>query len=106
MVGGVAWFGIGGIDVGWLVDAGDGFANEEAGGDELGEAEGGDVEAGLARRDAQQQVGDHGGEELEADGVFGAAEELAQLEVLMQQIAVVATTMSLPGLRNLRVLYR
>src|SRR5258708_29019208 len=58
-----------------FVDVGDGSAGEQASADEFGEADGGDFEEAVSGGDAQQEVGDHGGQQLQADGVGVAAEE-------------------------------
>src|SRR5260221_8635061 len=83
LIRGVLWPGFGGIDVWGLVDVGDGSAGEQAQGDEFGEADRRYFEPVVASGDAQQQIGDHGGGELQSDGVGAVAEELSDLEVLL-----------------------
>src|SRR5581483_3343228 len=73
----------GGMDFGRLVDPGDGFSGEDAGFDEFGEADGGDGAAAVAGGDAQEQISDHGGDDLETNGVFAAAKEFAQAQMLL-----------------------
>src|SRR6185437_14041082 len=82
LVGG-AGAGLGGVDIGRALDVGDRLACEEAGRDEVGETDCRQGNAAIAGGDAQQEIGDHGGDDLEADGVWRAAEELAQLEMLL-----------------------
>src|SRR5215831_11289694 len=61
---------------GWrLVDLVERTAQEQALADEFGEAERRYGETMQARDDAQQEIGDHAGEDLQADGVFGLTEE-------------------------------
>jgi hypothetical protein len=50
---------------------------------ETGKADSGQDDAALSRSDPQQQISDHGSEYLQADGVLGATEELAQLQMLL-----------------------
>src|SRR6202035_1503386 len=50
---------------------------------QIGKAQGRQGQSAVARGDAQQQVGDQGGEDLGADGVFGTAEEGADFEMLL-----------------------
>src|SRR6266481_3750258 len=66
-----------------LVDAGQGSALEQARSHQVSKAQGRHGRASVARGDAQQQVGDQGGEDLHADSVFGAAEKGADLEMLL-----------------------
>src|SRR5690348_16486580 len=56
---------------------------EEEVGDEFGkpERQGGDTMG--ARCNAQQQIGDHGGEDLQPDGIVVFADELADVEMLL-----------------------
>src|SRR6266851_1005611 len=74
LVGGVSRGGPGRFGSVGFVDVGDGSAGEQASADEFGEADG----------DAQQEVGDHGGQQLQADGVGVAAEEGRDLEMLLE----------------------
>src|SRR5580704_15160167 len=75
--------GPGGIDLRRLVDAGDRFAQEEGEADELSEADRRHGKAMQARGDAQQEEGDHGGQDLQANGVVGASDEAADIEMLL-----------------------
>ena len=59
-----------------------GSAFEQAASHQMGKAQGEERRAAGLRGDAQQQIGDHRGKDLEANGVFGAAEEGADLEML------------------------
>src|SRR5215813_4396365 len=83
LVGGGSWFGPAGDDGRRLVDVGEWFAGEEELADEFGEAQGRHLQTMQARRDAQQQIGDHGCQDLQADGVLVVAEELADGEMLL-----------------------
>ena len=62
---------------------GERFANEEAGAGELSQAQSRQLDAVKTGSDAQEGEGDHGGDDLEADGVFVAAEEGLDLEMLL-----------------------
>ena len=69
---------------GWRsVDFSDRPSQKQALADEFGEAQRRHGEAMKTRRDAQQHIGDHGGEDLQADGVFVPAEELADAQMLL-----------------------
>src|SRR5258708_6145779 len=83
LVGRISRGGRGGVGSVWLVDVGDGSSGEQAGADEFGEADGGHLEEAVSGGAAQQQIGDHGGEELQSDGVWAAAEEGPDLEMLL-----------------------
>jgi hypothetical protein len=48
-----------------------------------GKADGRHDDAAFACGDPQQQISDHGSEDLQADRVLGAAEELAKLQMLL-----------------------
>ena len=67
-----------------LVDPSDGFSGEDAGFDKFSEADGGDGEAAVANGDAQEQIGDHGCDDLETNGVFAAAKEFSQAQMLLE----------------------
>src|SRR5260221_13751248 len=75
--------GFGRVDRRRLVDAGDRLPHEETVADELGEADWQDGDAVQAGGDAQQYEGDHGGQDLQADGVFGSADEAPEVEMLL-----------------------
>src|SRR5258708_36509842 len=75
LVGRISRSSPGGIGSVWFADVRDGSSGEQASADEFGEADGGDFEEAVSGGDAQQQVGDHGGQQLQADGVGVAAEE-------------------------------
>ena len=83
MIWGASGFCLAGIDGRRFVDSAIGFRDEQALADEFGEAQGRHGHAMEPRRDAQQQIGDHGGEDLQADGVVVGAEELADIEMLL-----------------------
>src|ERR1700751_102068 len=51
--------------------------------DQLSEPDGGDGTAVQPGDDAQQDEGNHGGQDLQADGVLGSAEEASDVEVLL-----------------------
>ena len=83
MIWGATGFRVAWID-GWRsFDEGDVASVKDALGDEVGEAQDGHGDAVSARCNAQQRVGDHCGKELQADGIFVVAEELADLEMLL-----------------------
>src|SRR5690242_19296743 len=75
---------------GWwrLVEVGNGSMFEQTRAHEVCEAQGEQVRAAVARGDAQQQIGDHCGQDLQADGVFGTAEKGADFEMLLDPTAV------------------
>src|SRR5258708_29219541 len=83
LVGRISRGGRGGGGSVWLGDVGDGSSGEQAGADEFGEADGGHLEAAVSGGDAQQKVGDHGGQQLQSDGVGVSAEEGPDLEMLL-----------------------
>src|ERR1035437_1082676 len=71
-----------GID-GWRFGNGsDGSPSEQELADEFGEPEWKHGDAVCPRGDAQQQIGDHRGEDLQTDGILVGAEELADIEML------------------------
>jgi hypothetical protein len=70
------------VDGRGFVDGADVAALEEAQGDQIGEAQDRDLDAVAAGGDAQQRVGDHRGEELEADRVVVVAEKAADVKML------------------------
>src|SRR6185437_221831 len=80
---GRAGAGFGGVDIWRALDLGERLSHEEAGGDQVGETDCRQGNAAIAGGDAQQEIGDHAGDDLEADGVWRAAEEFAQLEMLL-----------------------
>src|SRR5258708_32912756 len=84
LVGRISRSSPGGIGSVGFVDVGDGSAGEQASADEFGEADGGHLETAVSGGDAQQEVGDHGGQQLQADGVGVAAEEGRDLEMLLE----------------------
>ena len=59
------------------------FADEKTACNEFCETDGGHNAPALPRRDAQEQISDHGGDDLEANGVFGAAKKTTDDEVLL-----------------------
>jgi hypothetical protein len=68
---------------GWgLIDCGDVSAVEDALSDEIGESEDWDGDTMCSGCDAQEGIGDHRGEELEADGIVVVCEELTDFEML------------------------
>src|ERR1700730_16057210 len=83
LVGRISRGGPGGVGSVWLGDVGDGSSGEQTRTDKFGEADGGHLEEAVSGGDAQQQIGDHGGEELQPDGVWVVAEEGPDLEVLL-----------------------
>src|SRR5260221_8359942 len=74
----VAW-----INRRWLVDFSDRLSHEEALADEFGEAQVRQLHAVQAHRDAQEQIGDHPGDDLQADRVVVRAKEFADIEMLL-----------------------
>src|SRR5260370_33057817 len=83
LVGGASVAGGRGVDLGGSVDIGDRLAYEQRGCDEAGKADGRHDDAAFACGDPQQQISDHGSDDLQADRVRGAAEELAKLQMLL-----------------------
>src|SRR4051794_3984000 len=71
------------IDLGRTVDLGDRLSYEQRCCDEPGEAYCPHDDAVFACGDAQQQIGDHGGKDLQVDGILGAAKKLAKLQMLL-----------------------
>jgi len=71
------------IDRRRLVDFGDGPSRKQELADQLGEAERRQAQGVQARGDTQQQIGDHGGEDLQADGVVVGAKELTDTQMLL-----------------------
>src|SRR5258706_2499717 len=65
LVGGVFWCCLCGVGSVWLVDVGQGDSVEQASGDEFGEADGRDIASALASGDAEQEIGNHCGEQLQ-----------------------------------------
>jgi hypothetical protein len=70
------------VDGRGFVDSAEVAAFEKAQGDQIGEAQDRDLDAVAAGGDAQQRVGDHRGEDLEADRVVVVAEKAADVEML------------------------
>src|SRR6266850_6048475 len=83
LVRGACWFALAWVDGRRLVDFGDRSAREQELADEFCEAERRHLCAIGARCDAQQQIGDHRGEDLQTDRVVVGAEELADIEMLL-----------------------
>lgn len=67
------------IDGGRAFDGGDVSALEQALCDEIGKAQDRHLDTVGSCGDAQQRIGDHGGEELQADGIVVVAEEFSDL---------------------------
>src|SRR5258708_11488007 len=83
LVGGASVAGGRGGDLGGSVDIGDRPSYEQRCCDEAGKADGRHDDAAFACGDPQQQISDHGSDDLQADRVLGAAEELAKLQMLL-----------------------
>ena len=82
MVERVSGFALARID-GWgLVDRGDRPPRKAELADEFGEPDWAHGDVVRPRGDTQQQIGDHRGEDLRADRVVIAAEEVADIEML------------------------
>src|SRR5271156_6614709 len=64
------------------VDGGHGSTFEQACSHQVGKAQRQQARPALARGNAQKQVGDHGGENLQANGVFGTAKKASDFEML------------------------
>ena len=75
---------LGGVDVGWFVDFGDGLSGKEATGNEFDKADSCHGQTAFACGDAQQQIGDHGRNHLETNTVFETGEEFFEFEVLLE----------------------
>ena len=71
---------------GWwgLVEAGDGSVFKQTGAHQVCKAQCEQLRAAVARGDAQQQISDHRGEDLQANGVFGTTEKGADFEMLLE----------------------
>ncbi len=71
--------------VGWrrFIDFSDGPAHEQTLADEFGETERRHFDAIYSRRKAQEQIGDHRGEDLQSNGGLVGAEERADIEMLL-----------------------
>src|SRR5260370_34580343 len=74
LVGRISRSSRGGIGSVWFADVRDGSSGEQASADEFGEADGRHLETAVSGGDAQQQIGDHGGQQLQSDGVWIASE--------------------------------
>src|ERR1700730_14852915 len=74
-----------GMQGGWgLGEVGDGSVLEQASAHEICKAQCEQVRAAVARGDAQQQISDHRGKDLQANGVFGTTEKGADFEMLLE----------------------
>src|ERR1700756_5036349 len=65
-----------------LVNDGHRSAFEQARSNQVGKAQGEQARPTVAGGDAQQQIGDHGGKNLQANSVFGTAEKASDFEML------------------------
>src|ERR1700720_1001125 len=83
LVGGESWLRLTWVNWRRLVDFSDWPSHEQALADEFGEAQRGHFDAIYARREAQEQIGDHCGEDLQANSVLVGAEERADIEMLL-----------------------
>jgi len=81
-VWGAFWFRLAWVYGRWLVDFYERAAREQELGDQFGEAENGNFDPVGARCDAQKKIGDHRGNDLQSNGVFVGAQELADVEML------------------------
>src|ERR1700676_2742467 len=78
-----SWFSPAWVDRRGLVDFGDGFSHEQALADELCEAQHPHFDAVHACCKAQEQISDHRGEDLQADGGLVSTEKRADIEMLL-----------------------
>src|SRR5216683_3093551 len=76
-------FWLAGIDWWRGVDFRDGFSHEQALANEFGEAQVQHFQGIQAPREAQQQIGDHRSDDLQANGVVVLAHEFAKVEMLL-----------------------
>src|ERR1700694_5498368 len=83
LVGGGLVAGGGRVDLGGPVDIGEWLSDEQRCCDEADKTDGWHEEAAFARGEPQQQISDHGSNDLKADRVLGTADELAQLQMLL-----------------------
>jgi hypothetical protein len=74
----VEWSGVGG----GIVNASHRAVFEQACSYQVGKAESEQAGSAVASGNAQEQVGDHGGENLQTNGVFGTTEKAADFEML------------------------
>src|SRR5258708_29580648 len=65
------------------VDFGDRFSHEQALANEFSESQVRHPQGVQTPREAQEQIGDHRGDDLQADGVVVVADELAKIEMLL-----------------------
>jgi diguanylate cyclase (GGDEF)-like protein len=83
LVGGCVAFAAAGVD-GWrLFDRGQGSTREQELADEFSQPEWKHFDAGCSRSDAQQQIGNHRSKHLQTDRIVVGAEELLDVEVLL-----------------------
>src|SRR5260370_3871287 len=74
-----------GLQGGWgFVEVGDGSVFEQTSAHQVCKAQCEQAGAAVARGDAQQQIGDHRGKDLQANGVFGTTEKGADFEMLLE----------------------
>jgi hypothetical protein len=71
------------VDLRWRINFSDGLAHEQALTGEFGEAQRRHFDAIQPRCKAQEQIGDHGGEDLQANSRLVGAEERADIEMLL-----------------------
>src|SRR5262245_15923741 len=69
LIWGASWLPLAWIDGRRAFDGGDVAAIEEAAGDKVGEAQDRQGDAVKAGGDSEQHIGDHGSQELQADGI-------------------------------------
>src|SRR5207237_9880677 len=84
-MGGESWLRFVWMDRRRLVDLGDRPSREQELADELGDAQRRHMEGVQARRDAQQEIGDHRGKDLQTDGIVVVAEEIADAQMLLDR---------------------
>src|ERR1700690_1576854 len=83
LVGGVSGPGSAGVDRRRFIDGGDWSTREQELADEFGQPERKHRYAVCPRGNAQQQIGNHGSQNLQSDRVVVGAEELANVEMLL-----------------------
>ena len=83
LVGGESWLSLAWVDWRRPIDFGDGLAHEQTLADEFGKAQRRHFDAIHPRCEAQEQIGDHGGEDLQANGGLVGAEERADIKMLL-----------------------
>src|SRR5580658_1476744 len=83
LVGGESWHWLARVNRRWLVDLCDGLSHEKAVSDEFREAQGGHFHPVDARCDTKEEISNHCRQDLQANGVVVVAEEIPNVEMLL-----------------------